>query len=104
MIAKVSNKGGAPDASPKCANCGLWIDHWKRAKGEEPPGECSASDCKKRIPLEGAQVQKSMGIDKSLFIVPLCHDCSSRHDEFYVDSSRLAPASTDACGKRGFRR
>lgn len=86
-----------PGTGERECNCDSWIDHWERFSGEKT-NFCLASDCLAEA-TDGAHVVKVNSNDKSQYIVPLCHACNMRTDNFDVPGEDLVPANVNkTCG------
>lgn len=94
MITRVKNVNGSSRfANP--AGYDSWLDYWEDKSGKTAK-RCSATDCHLlgRSNLVGAHVQKVNSYDNNWYIVPLCHGCNNRTDEFYVDET-LVPVPSN---------
>ena len=80
---RVKNLRGTGDNFPR--NSATWIEHWEKHAGKRA-GYCHASDCLEfgRDGLVGAHVQLCDAPNRHQYIVPLCHRCNHRNDEFIV--------------------
>lgn len=65
------------------ANFDSWMDYWLFKTGSCSKYICKATDCD-REGLVGILVQKTMGRDSKIYVIPVCKCCSNRHDLFSV--------------------
>jgi hypothetical protein len=87
---KVRNVIGTADN--KCTPCGTWLKHWEKHFGGTT-SYCWVSGCTNSVEV-GGHVKKVSG-GNTWHIVPLCHKCNMRTDEFDVPEGRLV--SAQAC-------
>ena len=81
----VVNCRGDSDRSPRCPNCGSWIQHWKILSGEEIPnaGDCATRGCSGKTedglpaPIVGCHVRIKGANDQCEYIAPLCQRCNN---------------------------
>ena len=109
------NVNGTAGKSPKCPNCGPWINHWHILSDKEIPddGDCSIKDCdgltekkdgkpRRKQVIEGCHV-KIKGEDGVVYIAPLCHGCNLSPDGTELTLKRstiLVKANVrESCGK-----
>ena len=89
------NRNGTSKTSPKCKNCGAWIDHWHELSGLPIPadGDCPVEGCdgcsKEGViqPIEGCHVMIK-GEGKMVYIAPLCKPCNHLADGAEMTLSR----------------
>lgn len=82
------NREGTATKSPRCPNCGSWINHWHRLSGQQVPnaGCCAIKDCSGRTndgklaSIEGCHVTIKDSDDKRVFIAPICKCCNQKKD------------------------
>ena len=82
----VVNCKGDSVRSPRCPNCGPWIQHWCTLSGERVPaaGDCATLGCDGKTenglpaPIVGCHVRIKNAEDQSEYIAPLCQCCNSR--------------------------
>lgn len=78
------NKNGSSKTSKTCPNCGTWIEHWKKLSDQKPPndGDCAVEKCDGKTEkgllakIEGCHVTIKDGIDRCVYIAPLCESCN----------------------------
>lgn len=83
------NREGTATKSPRCPNCGSWINHWHRLSGQQVPsaGCCAIKDCTgckkdgKLASIEGCHVTIKGCKDQRVFIAPICQCCNHKADE-----------------------
>lgn len=80
---RVKNVVGSSKTSPKCANCGDWIDHWNQFSGKLT-GDCRIKGCTNKATV-GAHVTRPLAKDKNLhthhYIIPMCREHNGKHGE-----------------------
>ena len=86
---KVKNLHGTSDKT--CDKCKSWLKHWEN-KTNDSTWFCMKKDCTNKATV-GAHVIKCEGHDKKFYIVPLCHSCTKKKEEFELEPyAELAPA------------
>lgn len=76
-----------PDSSRDRCPTGTWLEWWENRTGFNKMG-CCARDCHKPA-TDGSHVQKIHDPSKTVYIIPLCHECNMRSDTFDVYKSAL---------------
>lgn len=96
----VQNVKGSSERSPKCPNCGPWIQHWKILTGKEPK-RCAVHHCKETANLVGGHVKSAAEKEGGWFIVPLCRDHNNKPGRYnIIKDTPQAPANVaESCGK-----
>lgn len=78
---RVKNVVGSSKTSPKCANCGTWIDHWFRFSGKAT-GDCRVKGCANKATV-GAHVTRPIATQEELrthhYIIPMCAEHNGMH-------------------------
>ena len=80
----VKNLKGTSDNIPQ--NADSWLDYWEQRTGLIAHC-CHSVDCPiaGRNNLVGAHVQLCAPFNWNWYIVPLCHGCNHRNDDFTVE-------------------
>ncbi|MFL5786505.1 MAG: hypothetical protein ACJ748_00500, partial [Flavisolibacter sp.] len=80
-------------------SCGTWIDHWVRHSKQSKPSFCAVVKCW-GTDVVGAHVRKT-GIDKTVYIAPICHSCNMLSGELLIPDTTILVSATasDKCGK-----
>ena len=98
MVVK-NYRGSSRFAKPVC-RCEDWLEHWENNRGLVA---LFCRCCKKMgEPLVGGHVIDAAGIDKHIYIVPLCYKCNSVNNEetFTVQAVDLVSANCEYCKKK----
>ncbi len=74
----------------KCPKCGAWKNHWEKFSGKKF-NSCSSKDCDQQATL-GAHVIIAGSVNRSHYIIPLCHKCNKRKGLFDVKSGGFVSA------------
>lgn len=82
----VVNCEGNSDRSPRCPNCGPWIQHWHILARERIPvaGDCATLGCNGKTeeglpaPIVGCHVRIKNAEDQYEYITPLCKCCNNK--------------------------
>ena len=71
-----------------------WKDYWEAKTGRKWPRYCDVYGCPNEA-VVGAHVKKVGSYDNKWYIVPLCGQHNSYHneDEFWVNENDLVPVS-----------
>jgi hypothetical protein len=64
-----------------CVRC---VETWEKKSGKKAT-ECHAVDCRAKKNIVGGIVKNLDTPDNTIYIVPLCINCSNRPGEFYVE-------------------
>lgn len=106
----VKNVNGSGSKSPKCPNCGNWIDHWKNISGEK--GEtCSIVGCTEKVTdiqrMHGAHTlrpyAKNDDYKNHQYIIPMCPSHNGkRNEEMKVKANITFVRANvaESCGKK----
>lgn len=74
-----------------------WLAAWKKFKGfnEATVIRCANQNCPNGHPCatDGAHIRKTNNVDKSIYIVPLCHQCNCSKEPLSLDEEDLVPLS-----------
>jgi hypothetical protein len=97
------NKGGTTERSPKCPNCGSWLQHWKNFCGldavDADNQDCAVYDCQNKAD-DGAHVHNPD--EDGEWIVPMCKECNhpSNTGNFALKDKTVAVSANVAatCG------
>jgi hypothetical protein len=95
------NVKGSSKKSPKCPNCGSWINHWKKLCGLDSVSadnqKCAVYACDN--PAEdGAHIENN---DVSgIYIAPMCHKCNEKDGMFTLEDKTILVVSnvSNSCG------
>ena len=109
-VTAVVNCCGDSDRSPRCPNCGSWIQHWHALSGERIPavGDCATLGCDGKMkdgfpaPIVGCHVRIKDADDQSEYIAPLCQCCNNKKGVTLIlsRSTTLVRANTsETCSK-----
>lgn len=102
------NRNGTADQSPRCPNCGAWINHWHVMSQEVIPEDGCCVVCKgvdkdgNKQPIEGCHVMLTDPHDRRVFIAPLCKMCNAKHGQQLTLSRQVTLVwanSSETCGK-----
>ena len=83
---KVTNMDHTSDQDPPYPYTS-WLEYWRCHKKERYSPMCSTFGCNSWA-TDGAHVT-SERLGEQAYIVPLCHECNMRTDEFYVNHHDL---------------
>ena len=95
---KVRNFDRKEPDGPDCG-CDNWYEHWL-LNSESGNGtiNCVGSDCLKNADV-GGHVKKVGKNDENVYIIPICHSCNSKQEEYEVndDTAFVHVGQTDKC-------
>ncbi|GHT52116.1 hypothetical protein AGMMS49982_11540 [Bacteroidia bacterium] len=81
----VKNLPGTANEHPRGYDS--WIAYWEDKTGLKAT-VCYCIGCNKPA-VVGAHVQKVYGSDTNTYIIPLCHECNMKTDQFKTSDSEL---------------
>ena len=97
----VKNVKGSSEKSPKCGNCGPWIDHWQNMSGKIAI-ECAVVGCDSCAEV-GAHVTRPKAQNDDYkthpYIIPMCRSHNGEHGKVLKSKpgTTFVWASQEAC-------
>lgn len=105
-IVTVKNVNGSSKRSPKCPNCGNWIEHWKNLSKLSIP-KCCVEGCNSLADV-GAHVVRPLATVEfyrtNEYIVPMCNSHNGHHGESFKTKASsnvtfVRANVAESCGK-----